>query len=83
MATHLVQARADVEETKFEARQQFSSCKQQWNESTSEFKKIYEFRIRALQSVGEYTLDDAAMARDFLGKLDLNRYEELMKDYRN
>jgi len=83
MATHLVQAKADIEETKFEARQQFSNCKQQWNESTSEFKKRYEFRIRALQSVGEHTLDDAAMARDFLGKLDLNRYEELMKDYRN
>jgi len=70
MEMHLVRAKADVEETNFEARQQFSNCKQQWNEFISEFKKI-EFRIRALQSVGEHTLDDAAMAGDFLENLTL------------
>ena len=83
VATHLVQAKADEEETKFEARQQFSNCRQQWNESTPEFKKRYDYRIRALVSVDEHVLDEPALARDFLGKLDLNRYGELIKDYRN
>jgi hypothetical protein len=83
VATHLVQAKADEEETKFDARQQFSHCKQQWNESTAEFKKRYDYRIRALSSVGEHVLDEPALARDFLGKVDINRYGELLKNYKN
>ncbi len=67
----MVQAKPDKEVTKFEARQQFSNCKQQWNESTPEFKKRYDYRIRALISVGEHVLEEAALARDFLENLML------------
>jgi len=79
VATHLVQAKADEEETKFKARHQFSNCKQQWNESTQGFKKRYDYRIRALralQFVNENVVDEAGLARYFLSILDINRYGE-------
>ena len=83
IATHLVDTKPDEEETKLEARRSFNRCRQQWNESTPEFKKRFDLRIRALETVGEHVLEEAGLAREFLERLDMGRYSELLKDYKN
>ena len=54
IATHLVRAGVDEEETKLEAREAFNRCRQQYNESIVQFKQRYDNRIQALRTLAEH-----------------------------
>ena len=71
------------EETKWEAREAFNKCRQQFNESIVQFKQRYDDRIAALRALAEHILDEPALAINFIHKLEMRRYHELRKDYEN
>eukprot|EP01042_Synura_sphagnicola_P000317 gene317-biopygen333 len=83
MATHLIRLGGDMERTKLEAREAFSRCRQQYNETIVQFKQRYDGRIAALKTLDEHILEEPALAIDFIHKLDMRRYCELRKDYEN
>jgi len=71
------------EKTKWEAREAFNKCRQQFNESIVQFKQRYDDRIAALRALAEHILDEPALAINFIHKLEMRRYHELRKDYEN
>eukprot|EP01042_Synura_sphagnicola_P036607 gene36607-biopygen12302 len=83
MATHLIRSSVDMERTKLEAREAFTRCRQQYNETIVQFKQRYDGRIAALKTLDEHILEEPALAIDFIHKLDMRRYHELRKDYKN
>ena len=83
MATHLIRSSVDMERTKLEAREAFTRCRQQYNETIVQFKQRYDGRIAALKTLDEHILEEPALAIDFIHKLDMRRYHELRKDYEN
>jgi len=82
MATHLIRSGVDMERTKLEAREAFTRCRQQHNETIVQFKQRYDGRIAALKTLDEHILEEPALAIGFIHKLDM-RYHELRKDYEN
>jgi len=83
MAAHLIRSGVDMERTKLEARQAFSRCRQQYNETIVQFRQRNDGRIAALKTLDEHILEEPALATDFIHKLDMRRYHELRKDYEN
>jgi len=83
MATHLIRSGVDMGRTKLEAREAFSRCRQQYNDTIVQFKQRYDGRIAALKTLDEHILEEPALAIDFIHKLDMRRYHQLRKDYKN
>ena len=69
IGTHLIRSGVDIERTKLEAREAFSRCRQQYNETIIRFKQCYDGRIAALKTLDEHVLDEPSRAIDFFTSL--------------
>jgi len=63
IGTHLIRSGVDMERTKLEAREAFSRCRQQYNETIIRFKQCYDGRIAALKTLDEHVLDEPALVK--------------------
>jgi len=80
---HLVAGTDDEAELRFVARLRYSQLRQQANESTASFRLRFDARIHAMNTVGQDPPNQEDQARDFLGKLDMERYGTMLREYRN
>jgi hypothetical protein len=51
-------------------------------ESIVEFKKRFDACLEACTSVGQEIYEDEDLGREFLGRLDMHRYANMMAGYR-
>lgn len=81
--THLSSATGLPEIDKRRARAHYNSIRQGDKETLPEFKERFDFAIKTLTATGETAPTDAALAADFLAKLDPKRYQQLSVDLEN
>jgi len=80
---HMIGGTDDAGELRFMARNKYNNLRQMASESIAAFKARFDNRLGAMRAVGQAIPEDAEVARDFLGKLDMERYGAMIREYRN